>query len=272
MSDHLDVTGERLLEGDYQSSLAGYVIYLMHEAGYRFADKYCQGMRVLDFGCGSGYGADSIAKDAQEVHAVDVSMEAIEYAGKRYIRPNLHFLSIRPGERLPFADKSFDVIFSSQVIEHIEDDATYVAEAARLIKDDGVFILITPDRSSRLLPGQRPWNRWHVREYSEHQLTQLIDTHFDIETLVKMGAAPHVGAVEINRYRLLKWLTLPFTFPGAPEGWRQFSLNLLHRIKPQNQKATPLFTPEFGLETIILAPEVERSLNLIVVAKPKQPQ
>ena len=93
-----------------------------------------------------------------------------------------------------------------------------------------------------------------------------------METLLKMGAAPHVSAVELNRYRLLKWLTLPFTFPGAPEGWRQFGLNLLHRIKPQRQKATPLFTPEFGLETIILAPEVERSLNLIVVAKPKQPQ
>ena len=81
MNHTMNITGERLVEEPYRSSLGGYVIYLMHAASYRFAEKYCQGMRVLDLGCGSGYGAGAIAEHAKEVHAVDVSAEAIEFAG-----------------------------------------------------------------------------------------------------------------------------------------------------------------------------------------------
>ena len=268
MNDGIDVTGERLIEEQYRSSLGRYVIYLMHAASYRFAEKYCQGQKVLDFGCGSGYGAETIAKCAKEVHAVDVSTEAVEYARKKYARENLHFLRIQPEERLPFSDNSFDVVLSFQVIEHVENDANYMAEAERVLKDDGIFIVITPDRKKRLFPGQRPWNRWHLREYSKNQIVELVSKCFDINLLLKMGALPHVAAVEINRYMLLKWLTFPFTFPGSPEKWRQFGLNLIHRIKPQHHETKTNFDPEFGIESIILEPEVDNSLNLIVVAKP----
>jgi len=257
------------MEDQYRSSLGGYVIYLMHAASYHFAEKYCRGMQVLDFGCGSGYGAEAISGCAKEVHAVDVSAEAIEYARNRYARQNLHFLAIQPGERLPFQENSFDVVLSLQVIEHVENDANYIAEAARVLKAGGVIIVITPDRKHRLFNGQHPWNRWHLREYSDKQINQLVEKCFDIDMQLKMGALPHVAAVEIKRYTLLKWLTLPFTFPGAPEKLRQFGLNLIHSIKPQHHKEKKPFDPEFGIESIVLAPEVDNSLNLIVVAKPR---
>ena len=54
MNHTMNITGERLVEEQYRSSLGGYVIYLMHAASYHFAEKYCQGMRVLDLGCGDG--------------------------------------------------------------------------------------------------------------------------------------------------------------------------------------------------------------------------
>ena len=86
MNHTMKITGERLVEEQYRSSLGGYVIYLMHAASYRFAEKYCRRMRVLDLGCGCGcgYGAGTIAEYAKEVHAVDVSAEAIDFARKKY--------------------------------------------------------------------------------------------------------------------------------------------------------------------------------------------
>ena len=242
MNNNINITGERLVETQYRYSLGGYVIYLMHAASYHFAEKYCQGMRVLDLGCGSGYGAGAIAEHAKEVYAVDVSTEAIEYARNNYKRKNLNFCTINPEEKLPFPDWSFDVVLSFQVIEHVEEDANYLAEAERVLKNDGILIIITPDRKNRLFSGQRPWNRWHKREYSEKQITQLVNERFDIVSLLQMGALPHVASVETNRYRFLKWLTLPFTFPGVPEKWRQLGLNMIHSIKPKNHKTKNLLS------------------------------
>lgn len=268
MSDDLEITGERLIEAHYRTSMGGYIIYLMHAASYRFAEKYCHGMRVLDLGCGSGYGAETIAEHAEEVYAVDVSAEAIEFARNNYIRSNLHFELIHPGDQLPFPDHSFDVVLSFQVIEHVEDDAKYLAEAERVLKDEGIFIVITPDRQHRLFPGQWPWNRWHLREYTEKQLTQRVAESFQIKLSLQMGALPDIAAVEIQRYRKLKWLTLPFTFPGVPKEWRRVGLDLIHHIKPQKLRVSTPFEPKFGVEAILIGAKVEKSLNLIVVAKP----
>lgn len=269
MNHTMNITGERLVEEQYRSSLGGYVIYLMHAASYRFAEKYCRGMRVLDLGCGSGYGAGIIAEYAKEVHAVDVSAEAIDFARKKYNKKNINFSTINPGGKLPFPDGDFDVVLSFQVIEHVEEDANYLAEAERVLKKDGILIVITPDRKNRLFSGQRPWNRWHIREYSEKEIVQLVGQRFDVVSLLQMGAIAQVASVEIRRYRLLKWLTLPFTFRGVPENWRQFGLNFIHRIRPQRHKTNKPFEPTFGVESIVLAPQVNNSLNLVVVAKPK---
>lgn len=270
MSHDLGVTGERLVEEQYRASLGGYVIYLMHAASYRFAEQYCHGKQVLDLGCGSGYGAYAIADKAKDVYAVDVSAEAIEYARRKYVKSNIKFGVIKPDKRLPFSDRSFDVVLSFQVIEHVENDVKYLAEAERVLRDDGVLVLITPDRQLRLFPGQRPWNRWHLREYSEEGLTRLMEERFQIERSLHMGACPDVANVEVKRYRILKWLTLPVTFPGVPEKWRRFGLDLIHRIRPQRMKTAAPVEPDFGVEDIVISPRVENSLNLILIGKPRR--
>ncbi|PYT22511.1 MAG: SAM-dependent methyltransferase, partial [Acidobacteria bacterium] len=47
-----------------------------HVARYWFAARFARGRRVLDAGCGSGYGADVLAREACEVLAVDISDDA----------------------------------------------------------------------------------------------------------------------------------------------------------------------------------------------------
>ena len=166
----LEPTGERLVVEHYKSSPEDYVIYLMHQVSYRFAKPLVRGKRVLDLGCGSGYGSAELAKVATEVHAVDVAEDVVAYAREHYKRENLTYTRIDPETPLPFADGAFDAVISFQVFEHVVDVRHHLSEVRRVLAPGGQLVLATPDRSTRLLPLQRPWNRWHVKEYGARAL------------------------------------------------------------------------------------------------------
>jgi SAM-dependent methyltransferase len=231
--DGYDPTSERVSVDEYQAHEGDYLIYLFHLASYDFALPYADGRRVLDFGCGTGYGADRIAKSCTSITGVDVAADAISFARSRYVRDNLNFEQIAPvdDKPLPFADGSFDVVLSFQVIEHVPDPDRYLAEARRVLTDDGVMIVATPERGTRLLPGQRPWNRYHLVEYAPDELSTMMRAHFARVELNAMSADRAIIGRELNRSRNLKWATLPFTFPGAPERLRQAGLGGLKTIK-----------------------------------------
>lgn len=271
MSDALETTGERMIEESYRQTLAGQAIYLMHVASYDFSVPLCRGRRVLDLGCGSGYGAARVAEVAASVHAVDVSPEAVAYASSNYARPNARFSVIRPDTELPFEDGQFDVVLSFQVLEHVQDHDAYLAEAARVLVEGGTLVLITPDRRHRLLPGQRPWNRWHLREYGDRELNELVSRSFEVDRLLYMEADGPIGSIELGRYRLLKWATLPFTLPGVPERLRQWGLGLFHRAQGIRRKrpGAPA-DASLGAESVHFVEHSPRSLNLLVVAHPRR--
>jgi len=116
----LESTGERLLAPD-GSCGEDCVIGLMHAAAYRWAEPFAHGKRVLDYGCGTGYGAARIAPRATLVDAVDVAGDAVEYGQQRFARNNLRFHRIQRDDPLPFADGTFDVVLSFQVLEHVSE-------------------------------------------------------------------------------------------------------------------------------------------------------
>jgi SAM-dependent methyltransferase len=268
----LEPTGERVIEDAYRRSLGAYVIYLFHLASYRFAESYCRGQAVLDLGCGSGYGAAHLAQTARSVDGVDVSAEAIDFARKRYSRPNLVYQKIDPDVALPFPDAVFDVVLSFQVIEHVVDVDGYLREAYRVLRPGGYLIVITPDRRHRLLPGQKPWNRWHLREYSAKSLTAVAARTIPVEEILTMGAPWPIAGVEHRRYRWTKWLTLPFTLPFWPEVVRRRSLDLLHSIKGQGaaveaETCESSLSFDFDERAIVIAKEAPHSTNLVLVAR-----
>jgi SAM-dependent methyltransferase len=263
----LEPTGERMIVEHYKSSIEDYVIYLMHIATYRFAEQFVQNMRVLDYGCGSGYGSARMAELAASVDAVDVAADTIAYATSQFHRDNLRFRSIDPSSPLPFADGAFDTVLSFQVFEHVVDVDHYLGEIRRVLAPGGTLVLVTPDRSTRLLPLQRPWNRWHVKEYSAGSLTSTVQRTFSSVQMLRMSGDPDVIGVELRRCRKLKWMTLPLTLPFIPNPLRVKLLDVLHSLRGRPEATAAPREFDFDESAIQIAAELQPSLNLVAIAR-----
>lgn len=101
------------------------------------------GTDLLEIGSGTGYQLSLLSERCRSVTGVD--LPASTYAQSR-IMPIVDY----DGERLPFADKSFDVIFSSSVLEHVTDLPNFHREMHRVLRDDGIAVHIVPTHNWRL--------------------------------------------------------------------------------------------------------------------------
>lgn len=193
----INFTGERVVPGKVDKAL-----WDEHIARYIFAADFIKGRVVLDAGCGSGYGTDYLAScEAQQVIGVDISPEAVAYAQSHYKRQNLEF-RIMDVTGLDLADKSFDVIVSFEVIEHLNHQEKFLSEVARILKDEGTFIVSTPNKEANP-PGYV--NPFHTREFTLGKFYSLLKRYFrSVEILLQnyiLGIAiapPHMDKIIVD--------------------------------------------------------------------------
>ncbi len=175
---------------------------------------------VLDIGCGEGYGATILLEAANEYTGVDLSATVVDEARRNFGSTRTRFAAF-DGTRIPFEDGTFDAAVSFQVIEHVADVRSYLAEARRVIKPAGWAMFTTPNRLLRLGPGERPWNRFHLREYDPQGLTDALAEIFATVQLLGVRATAEAEAIEIARVqrarRWARWdvLGLRNRLPGA---------------------------------------------------------
>jgi SAM-dependent methyltransferase len=156
----MEFTGERVVPGLVDPDL-----FNEHLSRYRFAARFAAGgKKVLDAGCGTGYGTAEF-EGASQVMAIDISGEAVAHAAQAFGRPGVHFLQ-SACEALPFADESFDLVVAFEVIEHLERWQDLLAEARRVLRSEGVLLVSTPNKAyyaeARAAAGPNPY---HVREF-----------------------------------------------------------------------------------------------------------
>lgn len=180
-----------------------YLEYLRHLAAYVIlAETFVGNRKVLDIGCGAGYGADYLSRPAFSVVAADISREGVSHYWDKYRKGNLDFV-IANGINLPFAAALFDVVISFQVVEHIEPKFVldYLTETRRVLRSGGAFICSTPNKKLRLLPFQKPWNPEHKKEYDREELKNLLIKVFEEVKVYGLCGSGEIQATERNRVK-----------------------------------------------------------------------
>jgi 2-polyprenyl-6-hydroxyphenyl methylase/3-demethylubiquinone-9 3-methyltransferase len=102
--------------------------------------------RVLDVGCGGGLLSNHLAKAGLEVHGLDASRESLAVA-ERYDETRSVRYVLGDALHLPYHDASFDVVCAMDFLEHVEDPAGVIREAARVLRPNGTFFFHTFNRN-----------------------------------------------------------------------------------------------------------------------------
>jgi SAM-dependent methyltransferase len=172
-----EFSGERVIPGKVDVDL-----WNEHLSRYLFASRLCRFKKVIDLGCGSGYGSAELAKKAESVVGVDVSEEAVAEAKVQYTAANLQF-QVASLEALPFADGSFQLGVCFEVIEHLSEYRTLLAEARRVLAPGGQLVISTPNikfyAESRKLDGPNPF---HEHEFTYEEFREVLGEFFEHQT------------------------------------------------------------------------------------------
>ena len=167
--------------------------------------RFYKNKTVLDLGCGEGYWTNVLAKKAENIFALDLSMDSVKLA-----RNNDADYLVGNGSVLPFANSSFDFIWCEQVLEHIEDDKTVLKEIYRILKPNGAVCLGTPCSEGLLKYG------FAFSNALKRFLPAAICRHFgplmqgDIYLLAKRGFHVRVGYSEHDFRNLCRESNLKF--------------------------------------------------------------
>lgn len=237
----LILTGERTLPGIWHENYW----FRRHEVVYRWLAGRIRG-RVLEAGCGEGYGAQALhAADAVRVVGVDydaatAAHAAAAYPGLDVVRGNL--------VALPFASAAFDSVVSLQTIEHLWDQPGFLAECARVCRPGGTVAVSTPNRltfSPGVGRGEKPLNPFHVNEFDADELAGLVGAAFAVDAVLGVRHGPRIDRWEAEHGDLVA-----AQLAGPPEEWGPAVADLV----------AALTTDDF----VISADDVDSALDLLV--------
>ena len=145
-------------------------------------DSY-RGQSLLEVGCGIGTDLVRFARGGAHVTGIDLAERSIELARQNFAHAGLAGgidLRVADGEKMPFPDTTFDVVYAHGVLQYAADPARMVAECHRVLKPDGVAVFMVYNRRSWL-----------------HALSKVMRVPLEHED------APVLRLVSAGEYRLL---------------------------------------------------------------------
>jgi ubiquinone/menaquinone biosynthesis C-methylase UbiE len=187
----IEFTGERVVPGQVDADL-----WNEHLSRYAFASRLAAGKRVLDAGCGSGYGSAELAQTARSVVALDVADDAVRSARESYSRANITYLQASCAS-LPLATRTLDLAVAFEVIEHIPDWQAFLREVQRVLAPGGVLVISTPNKDyyadTRRQTGPNPY---HVHEFTFQEFASELRALFPE---IALYTENHVEGIAFDR-------------------------------------------------------------------------
>lgn len=163
------------------------------------AEHACKGKRVVDVGCGIGWGTNALAHQAAFALGADLTDESIRFAREMFQLPNIRYEQVSiTNDPMPQSQPygSFDVITMIEIIEHVEDYNRALNFVKRMFgREDGqsVFFISSPNRNNQRFSPNQPRNCYHVREWTASEFVEVLKTHFKE---VKLYSSLHLGSFE----------------------------------------------------------------------------
>lgn len=154
------------------------LIYRFHSRTFRPKNKV-----ILETGSGTGRVTSRLAMEGASAVLLDISADAFELARLQFRGTIRHFV-VGDISSLPFRNASFDVVWSSGVLEHYDQHLaqTHLGESRRLLRKGGILIAIVPNRGAFVYDLFRRWKmrtgRWKVGYEEPWRIKDLYD--FDV--------------------------------------------------------------------------------------------
>jgi SAM-dependent methyltransferase len=166
------------------------------------------GERVLDLGCGAGRFVAALQDAGADAVGVELADGALERARRNVPGAELHALAA--GGAIPLEDSSVDLVWCSEVLEHVPDTAGLLSEARRVLRTGGRLLVTTPshDLPRRALLALARFDTHfdplgqHVRFYSRRSLARVLATFaFEEVHVSSIGGAPGFRETLVARAR-----------------------------------------------------------------------
>lgn len=193
--------------------------------------RIAPGMRVLDVGAGFGRHAFEVARRGGRVVALDYAADEVVQtratigamiAGGEI--PDDRFVGVLRGDatRLPFADASFDVVITSEVLEHIQDDVAAIAEMTRVLKPGGRFAATVPSWFPEVV-------NWRLSD--EYHAPKSEGGHVRIYTTTELAAKLRAAGLDVDGRHRAHALHSPYWWLKCAVGPRDDHHPLVQRYR-----------------------------------------
>ena len=184
-SDFLGFMHERFVPGTW-NKIAEYE----HIPRYVMVQKLAEGLKVLDFGCGTGYGSAMLVKEAEFVVGVDISEDALQWARHHHRNQHLRF-ERRDDLGAGLSDNSFDLVTCFEMIEHVSQQAQalVIKNFRRILGTKGKLVISTPNPEVTENYGENPY---HLHEMKEEEFVGLLKLHFKHVQILRQWILPSV--------------------------------------------------------------------------------
>jgi len=166
------------------------------------------GERVLDLGCGAGRFVAALRAAGADAVGVELAEGALERARRNV--PGADLRAVADDGAIPLEDQSVDLVWCSEVLEHVPDTAGLLSEIRRVLRTGGRLLATTPshDLPRRALIALARFDAHfdplgqHVRFYSGRSLARVLDAFaFEDVHITRIGGPPGIRETLVARAR-----------------------------------------------------------------------